>query len=227
MEYFLINSNSKNSNSNSKNSNKFSDYNIALDNARRLILEQKIIALPTETVYGLAADFYSQKAIDAIYAAKNRDYSSPLSAHVSSVSMIEELCTEIPDYFYAIAEVFLPGPMAIILKRKPDVPDYAARNTDTLGIRFPDEMFILDLISSIGRPLAATSVNYSTEKSLTEPEEIRRLFSGKIDAVFDGGRSKYAQESTVLNLVGTPKILRHGCISAAEIEDVLNIKIIT
>jgi len=138
--------------------------------------------------------------------------------------MLDMLCESIPDEFYLLAEQFLPGPLSIILKKRKAIKNYP--ETETIAIRYPKNNAALCLIEKFGRPVAATSVNISGQKSLNSTTEIYNLFNGKIAAIIEDGLPTYSLESTVISLcTNPPKILRKGVISVEEIEDVLKRKV--
>lgn len=187
-----------------------------------------VIVFPTETVYGIGADLYNESAVKRIFSIKNRPLNKPLSAHIGSLNSISELVEYIPDEFYVLSEKFLPGPLAIILKKSKIVPNIVTAGLNTIGIRLPDFKPTIDLINEYGFPLVGTSVNISSQMSLNDVNEIYNEFKGDIDLIFDGGKPKYCKESTVISLVeDPPKIYRVGVIPPSEIEAVLKKKVIT
>jgi L-threonylcarbamoyladenylate synthase len=185
-----------------------------------------VIVFPTETVYGIGCDLFSETGRNKIYELKNRPSNLPLSAHVSSIEMALSLLTnDVPDVFFLLAENFLPGPLTIILEKNKSVPDFVTAGMGTIGIRFPDNKIALRIINNYGKPLAATSANISGNPSAIDCSEIIRDFSEKIPLMIDGGRTDFANESTVISLVGEkPVVIREGVIKINQIEDILKIK---
>lgn len=180
----------------------------------------EIIVFPTETVYGMGADFFNLYACKKIFKIKLREEKKPLSAHVSNLSMIKMICHPIPKEFYLLAKHFLPGPLSIILQKKKEIQNFPL--TETIAIRFPKNDCALRLIEKFGKPIAATSVNKSGKKPLNLSEEILSEFNGKIAAILDDGPPAYSSESTVISLCSKPaKILRQGVFPKEAIEDVL------
>ena len=165
--------------------------------------------------------------MEKIYIAKGRPKFKPLTAHVASIEQAESLAIDIPNPFYRLAEQFFPGPLTIILKKAPCVPECVSAGSRTIGIRFPDHPVALQLIKSLGAPLVAPSANLSGEPSPTTAQEVLAQLEGKIAAVIDGGISPLGISSTILDLVSFeyPTILRKGKIDLKELEDVLKIPI--
>ncbi len=180
------------------------------------------IIFPTETVFGIGADIYNLSACRKIYAIKSRDTEKPLSAHVCSVEMALQLIREPVDLFFKLAEQFLPGPLAIIMKKNHKISSSITSGLDSISIRYPDNDECLKLIRTINKPIAATSANISGEKSLTNSDEILKKFFGQIPAIVEGN-CKYGLESTIISLADKPKIIRTGVITKEEIQDKLSI----
>ncbi|HPI20849.1 MAG TPA: L-threonylcarbamoyladenylate synthase [Candidatus Kapabacteria bacterium] len=200
------------------------DFQKNIEIASEMLKKGEVIVFPTETVYGMGADIFNVNACKKIFEIKNREEAKPLAAHISNLNMVDMLCESIPDEFFILADAFLPGPLSIILKKRKEIKNYP--ETETIAIRFPKNDTALSLIGKFGRPIAATSVNISGEKSLNSTDEIYNLFNGKIAAIIDDGLPTYSLESTVISLcVSSPKILRKGVISIEEIEDVLRRKV--
>jgi len=193
-----------------------------LDQAVALLQGGGLVALPTETVYGLAADGLNTQAVEDIYRAKGRWEGKPLSVFVTGMEMVEKLCREIPAAAYRLAEAFWPGPLTIVLPDAGVVSKVVTAGGDTLGVRCPDHPITLEVVRRLGRPLAAPSANPS---GLPSPKDARAVLDGlqgKIDAVVDGGVCVVAVESTILDLTGdAPRILRQGGLAEAEIWAVL------
>ena len=184
-----------------------------------------VIAFPTETVYGIGCDFRNNEAIKKIYQIKGRSFDKPLAAHIGDFEQIKMLSDEIPDIFYRLAEVFLPGPLSIIIKKKQSVSDLMTSGLDTVAIRFPSNSFAIELIRNFGKPLAATSANISGGQSPVNSQEVYDQLSGKIPLIIDTGETIEKIASTVISIVGSPKILRVGAIKTEEIEAVLGQKL--
>ena len=186
-----------------------------------------LVAVPTETVYGLAANGLDAVAVRKLYDVKGRPETKPLNLLVSGMADVQRLCRGIPDAAYALAERFWPGPLTIVLNKTGRVPDIITAGGDTVGVRCPDHFKTLRLMELSGVPLAAPSANRSGEPSLKTAGDVLRVFDGLINAVIDGGPCGIGVESTIVGLAeGTPVLFRRGGLPAAEIERVLGVKLI-
>lgn len=192
------------------------------DQAAELLRLGKLVAVPTETVYGLAADATQEAAVQANYDAKGRPETKPLNVLVDGMSMVENVCKEIPLDAYKLAEAFWPGPLTMILKGNGTLPTIVSAGGVTQGVRCPDHPNTLAVIKALGRPLACPSANLSGQPSPKSAPEVFAQLAGRIDAVLDGGPCAVGVESTILDLTVTPyKILRQGGLSKASIEETL------
>lgn len=190
--------------------------------AAELLAGGKLVAVPTETVYGLAADATQAEAVRENYEAKGRPETKPLNVLVDGMAMVETVCREIPREAYRLAGAFWPGPLTMILKGKGTLPSIVPAGGDTQGVRCPDHPVTLAIIRALGRPLACPSANLSGRASPRSAEDVLAQLSGRIDAVVDGGRCTVGVESTILDLTVIPfRILRQGGLSREEIEAVL------
>ncbi len=185
-----------------------------------------VIAFPTETVYGIGCDFSKDTTVKKIYQIKGRAFNKPLAAHIGDFEQIKLLSDEIPDLFYRLAEAFLPGPLSIIIKKKNSVSDSMTSGFETVAIRFPANKCAIKLIKTYGKPLAATSANISGNKSPVNADEVFEQLNGKIPLIIDDGETINKIDSTVISLVGPPKILRIGAIEPEEIESVIGLKLL-
>jgi L-threonylcarbamoyladenylate synthase len=193
-----------------------------IEKARTLLLEGETVAIPTETVYGLAANGFDPQAIGKIFEAKNRPSFDPLILHIASVDRLEKVAEEVPEMAKKLAKAFWPGPLTLILKKKSLVPDLATSGMDTVGIRIPRHPMTLDLLESLDFPLAAPSANPFGYISPTSADHVYRQMSGKIPYVLDGGPSIIGLESTIVDISsGSPRILRKGGIPIEQIERVI------
>lgn len=183
-----------------------------------IIKQGGIVVFPTETVYGIGTNGLDEKAIDKLYKIKQRPYSKPISLLVSNMKMIEEVATEITDIEYKLMEAFFPGPLTIILKKKKTIPNVLTADTDTVGIRMPEEDIAQKLIEYAGTPIGAPSANITGKKSGTNIQSIMRDFGDKVDYYIDGGESKIGIGSTIVKVIdGVPNILREGSITKEQI----------
>lgn len=183
-----------------------------------------LAAIPTETVYGLAADALNGEAVAKIFAAKGRPMDNPLIVHVAEFDDIERfaLVREIPEAARKLAKVFWPGPLTIIMKKGGVIPDEVSAGLDTVAIRLPSHPSARAIIKAADTPLAAPSANLSGSPSPTTAQHVMNDMDGKIDAVFDGGACGVGVESTVITLAeDTPRLLRPGKVTLEELREVL------
>lgn len=181
-----------------------------------------LVAVPTETVYGLAADAAQERAVQANYDAKGRPETKPLNVLVDGMSMVESVCRYIPQDAYRLAEAFWPGPLTMILWGNGTLPPAVSAGGETQGVRCPDHPGTLAVIRALGRPLACPSANLSGQPSPKSADEVLAQLGGRIDAVLDGGPCTVGAESTILDLTVTPyRVLRRGGLSREAIERVL------
>ena len=193
-----------------------------ISRAAELLRAGEVVAIPTETVYGLAANALDACAVKKIFEAKGRPQDNPLIVHISDVREIEDLCEDIPPAAYALAEAFWPGPLTIVMKKKACIPDTVSAGLDTVGIRCPEAVFARRIIRSAGVPLAAPSANTSGKPSPTLAEHVVQDMRGKIPAIVDGGECRVGVESTVVDVTTVPAaLLRPGGVTAAQLREVL------
>jgi L-threonylcarbamoyladenylate synthase len=190
--------------------------------AAELIRSGELVAFPTETVYGLGANALDPAAVEKIYIAKGRPRESPLIVHVDSVEMARGLVRKWPEHAQALAEKFWPGPLTLVLPKKPHVPDRVTAGLDTVGIRMPANSLARALIHEAGVPLAAPSANRFTELSPTTAEHVRASMGDRVATILDDGPTTVGIESTVLSLATSePVLLRPGMVTPAQIEAVI------
>ncbi len=182
--------------------------------AGRVIKNGGLVAFPTETVYGLGGNAFDRAAASKIYAAKGRPSDNPLIVHISDIDMLDELAKDIPEQAYALAGLFWPGPLTIILKKKDIIPDETTGGLDTVAIRMPDNEIALAFIREAGVPIAAPSANLSGRPSTTTALHVWDDLSGRIDMILDGGAVDIGVESTIVDLTDKePVILRPGYVN--------------
>lgn len=193
-----------------------------IDIAADIIKKGGLVAIPTETVYGLAANALNGIAVSNIFKAKGRPMDNPLIVHISSVDEIYKLVSNFPKKAKKLAENFWPGPLTIILKKSDIIPDEVSAGLETVAIRLPANQATRDLIKKAGVPLAAPSANLSGSPSPTTAKHVLDDLDGRIDAVLDAGRCEVGLESTVITLeTEVPKLLRPGGITVEELRRVL------
>jgi L-threonylcarbamoyladenylate synthase len=186
--------------------------------AARLIRAGRLVAFPTETVYGLGANALDATAVERIFIAKRRPRSSPLIVHVDSIAMARSLARAWPDAAEKLAAHFWPGPLTVVVPKRPEVPDIVTAGLDTVGIRMPAHQVALALIRAAGVPIAAPSANRFNELSPTAAAHVEQSLGDDVDCLLEGGPSAVGIESTVLSLAGEPLLLRPGVIPLPEIE---------
>ncbi|HYL35490.1 MAG TPA: L-threonylcarbamoyladenylate synthase [Bryobacteraceae bacterium] len=190
--------------------------------AAALIRAGELVAFPTETVYGLGANALDAAAVERIYAAKGRPPSSPLIVHVDSIELARSLVREWPEKAEVLARRFWPGPLTLVLPKRPHIPDRLTAGLDTVGIRMPAHPIALALIKEAGLPLAAPSANRFAQLSPTTAEHVRAGLGDRVAMILDGGRTTLGIESTVLSLAAPGAVLlRPGMISRAQIEEMI------
>jgi L-threonylcarbamoyladenylate synthase len=184
------------------------------------------VAIPTETVYGLAANAYSSKAVKKIYALKKRPSNNPSIVHYSSLNQLKKDC-ELNKNFFILYKKFCPGPITFILKLKKEsrISKIVTNNKTTVAVRFPKNKLTQKLLKILNYPLAAPSANISTNISPVSAEDVREEFGKKIKFILNDGSSKVGLESTIINLVKKPEILRYGGIEIEKISKTLKKKI--
>ena len=193
-----------------------------LSEAAEIIRNGGLVAVPTETVYGLAGNGLNEKAVKNIYEVKGRPAVKPLSLMVPGKEAMKEYCEDVPCQAEKLAEKFWPGPLTIVLKSKALVPEIVRAGGTTVGLRCPAHAMTLETLKMAGVPFAAPSANPSGEESPKDAGKVKEYFDGKIDGIIDGGPCGIGTESTLLDMSAAPyRILRQGALSKKEIEDAL------
>lgn len=193
-----------------------------LDEAAALIAGGGLVAIPTETVYGLAADATNETAVKAIFEAKGRPQDNPLIVHICDTQMLYEVAREVPPAALRLAARFWPGPLTIILPKSDKIPMVTSAGLDTVAIRFPSHPVARELIRRAGVAVAAPSANLSGSPSTTAARHCIRDLTGRVDAIVDGGDCSVGVESTVVTLAcETPRLLRPGYVTLEQLREVL------
>ena len=198
--------------------------------AAEILRDGGLLGLPTETVYGLAANAESSAAVARIYFVKGRPQDHPVIVHIASVDSLNLWAREIPDYAMALAQSFWPGPMTLVLKRTERAGDFITGGQDTVGLRIPQHPLALQVIKEFGGGVAAPSANRFGGVSPTSAQHVIDDLSDRLDAssdaVIDGGDSHVGVESTIIDCTSVrPRILRLGAITALDIEKVTGLKV--
>ena len=192
-----------------------------IEKAGRLLGSGEVVGIPTETVYGLAADATNPDAVSKIFVAKGRPQDNPLIVHIADKTDIEKYAKDIPEIAYRLADKFWPGPLTMVLPKKDIIPKVTSGGLDTVGIRFPSNPIAQKIIKVSGLPLAAPSANLSGKPSTTTAKHVYDDMNGRISAIVDGGACSVGVESTVISFsVEDVIILRPGFISK---EDLLTV----
>ena len=193
-----------------------------IEKAAKIIRDGGLVAFPTETVYGLGADAMNADAVGRIYEAKGRPSDNPMIVHISRASDIGQLTRMLSPQIVEIIDNFWPGPLTIVVKKRPEVPDRTTGGLDTVAVRLPDNEIAQALISASCCPIAAPSANLSGGPSPTRAKDVIADMMGRVDAIIEGDDCRVGIESTVLDLSGDdPTILRPGIITAETIEAAL------
>ncbi len=193
-------------------------FRAAVKRAADQLRAGEVVALPTETVYGLAANALAAQAVAKIFQIKGRPAANPIIVHVASVEMAERCVKQFPELADKLSKSFWPGPLTMVLPRAKIIPDNVTAGGATVGIRWPSHPLIQAVIRECDFPLAAPSANLSNRVSPTNAEHVRAQLGGKIPLIVDGGQSQVGIESTVLDLtVSPPRILRPGMIHAGSL----------
>jgi L-threonylcarbamoyladenylate synthase len=184
------------------------------------------VVIPTETVYGLAADATNDAAVRKIFDAKGRPADNPLIVHIGSLSDLESVVHHVPDYAHRLVEQFWPGPLTLVLPKAPGVLDLVTAGLDSVAVRMPSHPIALAIIREARIPLAAPSANRFMSLSPTRVEHIDPLIEAAAAMVIDGGPCEVGLESTILDCRSdTPKVLRPGGISRQQLSSVLNAEV--
>jgi L-threonylcarbamoyladenylate synthase len=190
--------------------------------AARLLQAGELVAIPTETVYGLAANAFSETAVVKIFEAKDRPAFDPLIVHTHSVAEFSRIAVSIPDMAYRLAEAFMPGPLTLILPKAAQVPLLVTSGNDSVGLRIPNHPLTLQLLRELDFPLAAPSANPFGYVSPTTARHVEQQLGGRIPYILDGGACTVGIESTIISLAGGQvQVLRLGGLALEEIEQVL------
>lgn len=199
---------------------KISDSSLEL--SKKLIINEELVAFPTETVYGLGGLATSDKAVSKIFEAKGRPNDNPLIVHVHKNYDLNKLVNVEHDYVYKLIDAYMPGPLTLVMKSKGTVSKLVTCGLDTLAVRIPDHEGCQKFLSYIDLPIAAPSANLSKHTSPVTAEHVYNDLSGKVEVVLDGGKCKGGIESTVLDVTGQiPVILRSGLVTAEMVKRVV------
>lgn len=190
--------------------------------AVELLKAGQTVALPTETVYGLAANAHDTHAIQRVYTAKGRPEKHPLIVHISSIAQVHQYAQQVSEQAIRLAENFWPGPLTMILRKQEHVTDHITGGLQTIALRLPNHPIILEVMTQLGNGIVAPSANAYTKTSPTQAEHVLKTLDGKIAAIIDSGSTSVGIESTIIDMTKeVPTLLRPGAISTDMISDVL------
>ncbi len=194
----------------------------AVQTAASVLRQGGLAAIPTETVYGLAANALNPKAVEKIFQAKGRPADNPLIVHIAELEQLPSIARNIPQAAYDLAEAFWPGPLTMILPKQDCIPDIVTAGLDTVAVRFPSHPVASAIIRESGLPIAAPSANLSGSPSPTNARRCVEDLSGKVEVIIDGGDCTVGVESTVITLAdSTPRLLRPGFVTLEQLCSVL------
>ena len=187
--------------------------------AAKILRDGGLVGIPTETVYGLGANALDGTAVKRIFEAKGRPQDNPLIIHVTGAQWLPRYCADVPPLAYVLARKFWPGPLTMILKRRPIIPDETTAGLDTVAVRCPNHPVTLAIIREAGIPIAAPSANLSGRPSCTTAQDVLEDMDGRISGVVDGGPCAVGVESTILDLTcDPPRLLRPGGLPLEDLE---------
>ncbi|WP_224484976.1 L-threonylcarbamoyladenylate synthase [Robertkochia aurantiaca] len=193
-----------------------------IEKAAALLLQNQVVAIPTETVYGLAGNALNEEAVSRIYQVKNRPATNPLIMHIKGKEEIDTYAHDVPQVIYDLADRFWPGPLTVLLPKRSVVPDTTTSGSDKVALRMPGHPLTLELLKSLPFPLAAPSANPFGYISPTRPEHVQQQIGERIEMILDGGACESGVESTIVGVEGdTVLIYRLGYITADDIKRVL------
>lgn len=193
-----------------------------IEKAIEVLNNNKVIALPTETVYGLAGNAFSDIAVQQIFDLKKRPFFNPLIVHVQSIEQLHEVAKNIPPIAIQLAEIFWPGPLTLVLQKQAQIPAIVTGGKETVAVRMPNHAVALELLSQLNYPLAAPSANPFGSISPTTAKHVFDYFKDTIEVILDGGECERGIESTIIGFEnGLPILYRHGSIALEEIEQVI------
>ena len=194
--------------------------------AVNLLKQNEVVAIPTETVYGLAGNAFSEMAVSKIFEAKNRPSFDPLIVHIASFEMLDKVAAKVPNQYLKVMEKCWPGPLTLLFEKSAKIPDLVTSGSDKVAVRWPQHPVMQTILESLDFPLAAPSANPFGYISPTSAQHVLNQLEGKIPCIVDGGESQVGVESTILDYTQTGwVVLRLGGISVEQIEEVVGEKV--
>ncbi|MDP4600583.1 MAG: L-threonylcarbamoyladenylate synthase [Polaribacter sp.] len=193
-----------------------------IQKAITILTNERLVAIPTETVYGLAGNIFSEKAVKKIFSTKKRPHFNPLIVHIASIDALKNVVSYVPKKAQILAETFWPGSLTLVLKKNSNIPDLITAGKNTVAVRVPNHPLTLELLKQLPFPLAAPSANPFNSISPTKPEHVTHYFDKEIELILDGGPCKNGIESTIIGFENEEPILyRLGALSIETIEKVI------
>ena len=193
-----------------------------IQKAVALLTDEQLVAIPTETVYGLAGNIFSEKAIKSIFSTKKRPFFNPLIVHIPSIASLSDIVTHVPEKAKLLAAAFWPGSLTLVLKKSNKIPDLITAGKDTVAVRVPNHPVTLELLKQLPFPLAAPSANPFGSISPTKPTHVENYFKNDIQMVLDGGSCANGIESTIIGFENDePIIYRLGALPVEDIEAII------
>lgn len=198
-----------------------------INEAKRILIEGGLVAIPTETVYGLAGNGLDESSLSKIFKVKNRPTFNPLILHLGRMDQVKELALETPTPLLNLMEHFWPGPLTVLLKKSTIVPYLVTAGSEKVALRMPNHPLSLQLLKSLEFPLAAPSANPFTYISPTLPEHVEKMLGDKIEYILDGGPCSAGLESTIVGMdEGKVKIYRYGALSVEDIQSIIKSEVL-
>ncbi len=186
-----------------------------------LLMQGELVAIPTETVYGLAGNAFSSTAVKKIFEVKNRPFTNPLIVHISSVDQLSSIVKKVPQIALQLLQAFSPGPLTLILPKKEMIPDFVTAHSSQVAVRIPNHSVCLELLNKLPFPLAAPSANKFTSISPTNPNHVMNQLSGDIPYILDGGFCNKGIESTIVGFENdTMLVYRLGAITIEQLQEI-------
>ena len=185
----------------------------------QILKDDGVVVYPTDTFYGLGVNCFSPSAIRRAYGLKKRDLSKPLSVVISDRDMLQSVAIDIPILFESLEAEFWPGPLTLVLRASPLIPDVLLGSQNSIGVRLPDHTWLRELVKTAGFPITATSANIAGKTEISDPVKAIQAFQGKVDCIVDGGLTRGGLSSTVVDMTTEkPSILREGAIPSSLLE---------
>jgi L-threonylcarbamoyladenylate synthase len=203
------------------------DFHNSISQASHILQSGGLVAFPTDTLYGLGADVFNEKAIEKLYQLKGRSPYDGVPVLIATLTDLESLISEIPQILEAFVRDFWPGSLTLVLVKGPLVPDVVTGGLETIAIRMPDHPIPRAIIMDYGQPITGTSANRSGGSAPMIAQDVRDQLGQEVDLVIDGGRCRKGQASTILDLTGeSPVVLRQGAVTLDELRSICHVDLV-